>query len=202
MSRKSRTLLLTDAYLKWSTVVLITIMHFKMILLCSCLRIKFQSNAFRTFSVLNQEKKQTFCLFHFFPNLLLVEKKNENALKHVLISSNCAKHIQGDDIKVVRGYLKYVVVVCLRSNIMFLCGILLGSYIRPIPHTPHIKLNCGSLPIWDVTSKQIYDSFFSKKHPSDSPTKISDKYSDTIINHTKVYSLPFRTTLDSRLRES
>ena len=121
--------------------------------------------AFCTFSVLNQEKKQTFCLFHFFPNLLLVEKKNENALKHVLISSNCAKHIQGDDIKVVRGYLKYVVVVCLRSNIMFLCGILLGSYIRPIPHTPHIKLNCGSLPIWDVTSKQIYDSFFSKKHP-------------------------------------
>ena len=29
--------------------------------------------------------KQTFCLFHFFPDLLLVEKKkkNENALKHV-----------------------------------------------------------------------------------------------------------------------
>ena len=32
MSRKSITLLLTDAYLKWSTIVLITITHFKMIL--------------------------------------------------------------------------------------------------------------------------------------------------------------------------
>ena len=25
--------------------------------------------------------------------------------------------------------------------------------IRPIPHTPHIKLNCGSFPISDATSK-------------------------------------------------
>ena len=71
--------------------------------------------------------KQTFCLFHFFPDLLLVEKKNENALKHVLISSNCTKHIQAGDIKVFCGYLKHVVVVCLRSNFMFLCGRLLGS---------------------------------------------------------------------------
>ena len=69
--------------------------------------------AFCTFSVLNQEVKQTFCLFHFFPNLLLVEKKNKNALKHVLISSSCAKHIQADDIKVFFGYLKHVVVACL-----------------------------------------------------------------------------------------
>ena len=60
---------------------------------------KFQRNAFRTFFS-NQEMKQTFCLFHFFPNFLLVEKKNENALKHVLISSNCTKHIQAGDIKV------------------------------------------------------------------------------------------------------
>ena len=71
--------------------------------------------------------KQTFCLFHFFPDLLLVEKKNENALKHVLISSNCTKHIQAGDIKVFCGYLKHVVVVCLRSNFMVLCGRLLGS---------------------------------------------------------------------------
>ena len=63
---------------------------------------KFQRNAFRTFFS-NQEMKQTFCLFHFFPNLLLVEKKNENALKHVLISSNCTKHIQAGDKKVFRG---------------------------------------------------------------------------------------------------
>ena len=32
ISRKSITLLLADAYLKWSTIVLITITHFKMIL--------------------------------------------------------------------------------------------------------------------------------------------------------------------------
>ena len=31
--------------------------------------------------------------------------------------------------------------------------------IKPIPCTPYIKLNCGSVPISDVTSKQIYDSF-------------------------------------------
>ena len=36
---------------------------------------------------------------------LLVEKKNENALKHVLISSNCTKHIQAGDTKVFCGYL-------------------------------------------------------------------------------------------------
>ena len=95
---------------------------------------------------------------------MLVEKKNENALKHLLISST--KHIQADDIKLFCGYLKHVVVVCLRSNFMFLCGRLLGSCslssiglktiirssvckdeIRPIPHTPHIELNCGSFPI-------------------------------------------------------
>ena len=35
--------------------------------------------------------------------------------------------------------------------------------IKPIPCTPYIKLNCGSVPISDVTSKQIYDSFLRKK---------------------------------------
>ena len=73
---------------------------------------------------------------------------------------------------------------------------------RPIPHTPYIKLNCGSFPISDVTSKQVYDSFLCKKQiPSTAQQKISDKYSDTIINWKKVYSLPFCTTLDSKLRE-
>ena len=45
--------------------------------------------------------------------------------------------------------------------------------IRPIPHTPYIKPNCGSFPISDVTSKQIYDyfSFVKKTSLSDSPTK-------------------------------
>ena len=43
--------------------------------------------------------------------------------------------------------------------------------VSPIPHTPYIKLNCGSFPTLDVTSKQIYDSFVQKTNPSDSPTK-------------------------------
>ena len=34
--------------------------------------------------------------------------------------------------------------------------------IKPIPCAPYIKLNCGSVPISDVTSKQIYDSFLRK----------------------------------------
>ena len=50
-----------------------------------------------------------------------------DTLKHVLISCNCTKDIQAGDIKVFCGYLKRVVVVCLRSNFMFLCGRLLGS---------------------------------------------------------------------------
>ena len=74
--------------------------------------------------------------------------------------------------------------------------------IRPIPHTPHIKLNCGSFPISDVTSKQIYDSFLCKKQvPPKAQQKIPDKYPDTIINWRKVYSLSFRTTLDYKLGE-
>ena len=73
---------------------------------------------------------------------------------------------------------------------------------RPIPHTPYVNLNCGFFPISDVTSKQIYNSFLCKKQiPPTAQQKISDKYLDTIINWKKVYSLPFRTTLDSKLRE-
>ena len=74
--------------------------------------------------------------------------------------------------------------------------------IKPIPCTPYIKLNCGSVPISDVTSKQIYDSFLRKKQtPPTAQQKLTDKYSETSINWEKVYSLPFRTTLDSKLRE-
>ena len=74
--------------------------------------------------------------------------------------------------------------------------------IKPIPCTPYIKLNCGSVPISDATSKQIYDSFLRKKQtPPTAQQKLTDKYSETSINWEKVYSLPFRTTLDSKLRE-
>ena len=37
--------------------------------------------------------------------------------------------------------------------------------------------------------------------PLTAQQKITDKYSDTVINWKKVDSLPFRTTLDSKLRE-
>ena len=74
--------------------------------------------------------------------------------------------------------------------------------IRPIPDTPYIKLNCGSLPISDVTSKQIHDSVLCKTPiPPTAQQKITDKYSDTVINWKKVYSLLFRSTLDSKRRE-
>ena len=37
--------------------------------------------------------------------------------------------------------------------------LLCKNEVRPIPHTPYFKLNCGSFPISDVSSRQIYDSF-------------------------------------------
>ena len=49
--------------------------------------------------------------------------------------------------------------------------------IRPIPHTPYIKLNCGSFPISNVTSKQMYESVLCKKQiPPTAQQKITDKY--------------------------
>ena len=44
--------------------------------------------------------------------------------------------------------------------------------------------------------------FCAKKQiPPTAQQKISDKYSDTVIDWKRVYSLPFCTTLDSKLRE-
>ena len=44
--------------------------------------------------------------------------------------------------------------------------------------------------------------FCAKKQiPPIAQQKMSDKYPDTVINWKKVYSLPFRCTLDSKLRE-
>jgi len=40
-----------------------------------------------------------------------------------------------------------------------------------------------------------------KQTPPTAQQKFTDKYSETSINWEKVYSLPFRTTLDSKLRE-
>ena len=41
---------------------------------------------------------------------------------------------------------------------------LFKNEIRLIPDTPYIKLNCGSLLISDVTSKQIYTTLFCAKN--------------------------------------
>lgn len=51
--------------------------------------------------------------------------------------------------------------------------------IEPIPVTPYIRLNCGSIPILDVTSKQIYDSVLCKKQI---PPTAQQKITDTVIN--------------------
>jgi len=81
-------------------------------------------------------------------------------------------------------------------------SLLCKNEMRPIPDTPYIKLNCDSLPFSDVTSKQIYDSVLCKKQiPPTAQQIITDKNSDTVINWKRVSSLPFRTTLDSKLRE-
>ena len=125
MNKKSRTLLLTEAYLKWSTIVLIT-MHFKMILPCSFQECSFKEMHSALFPVIRKWNK--LFVFSILSKFVVSRKKNENALEHVLISSNCTKHIQAGDTKVFCGYLKHVVVVCLRSNFMFLCGRLLGSF--------------------------------------------------------------------------
>ena len=50
-----------------------------------------------------------------------------------------------------------------------------------------------------LTSEKIYESVSRKNQiPPTAKQKLTDKYSDAVI---KVYSLPFRTTLDSKLRE-
>ena len=48
----------------------------------------------------------------------------------------------------------------------------------------------------------IYTTLLHKKQtPPTAQQKITDKYSETSINWEKVNSLPFHTTLDSKLRE-
>ena len=72
-----------------------------------------------------------------------------------------------------------------------------------IPNDPKIRLGNGNLvPILDISSKQIYGIFLRKKQIS--PTakrKLTDKYPDINVEWDKVYSLPFRSTLESKTRE-
>ena len=72
------------------------------------------------------------------------------------------------------------------------------SPIVPLPNTPTITMdNDDSVPILDVSSKQIYQSFLEKKQiPPSAKKKLVDKYPDTIVNWENVYSLAFCTTLE------
>ncbi|KAL9979105.1 hypothetical protein ACROYT_G016715 [Oculina patagonica] len=77
------------------------------------------------------------------------------------------------------------------------------SLVVPLPNSPTIKLeNDNSVPILDVSSKQVYQSFIEKKQiPPSAKMKLADKYPDTIVDWEKVYSLAFCTTLESKIRE-
>ena len=78
-----------------------------------------------------------------------------------------------------------------------------SSLIEEIPNNPKIGLGNGnSVPILDVSSKQIYEIFLRKKQiPPTTKRKLTDKYPDINVEWDKVYSLPFRSTLESKTRE-
>ena len=67
----------------------------------------------------------------------------------------------------------------------------------------HFKTDSdNSVPILDVSSKQIYQSFLEKKQiPPSAKTKLADKFPDTIVDWEMVYSLAFCSSLESKIRE-
>ena len=74
--------------------------------------------------------------------------------------------------------------------------------IEPIPKVPPIRIEDKSVPILDVSSKQIYQLFLKKKHtPPTAKQKLMTKYPNISIDWNKVYLLAFQTTLESKLRE-
>ena len=83
-----------------------------------------------------------------------------------------------------------------------------SSLIKGIPNDRKIGLGNGnSVSILEISSKQIYEIFLGKKQIP--PTakkkkrkkKLTDKYPDINVEWDKVYSLPFRSTLESKTRE-
>ena len=78
-----------------------------------------------------------------------------------------------------------------------------SSFIEEIPNDPKIELGHGNLiPILDISSKQIYEIVLGKKQiPPTAKRKLTDKYPDINVEWGKVYSLPFRSTLESKTRE-
>ena len=74
--------------------------------------------------------------------------------------------------------------------------------ISPISDVPKIIIDGNSLTFSDVSSKQIYRQFQAKKQGL--PTaqkKLSDKYPDSAIDWERIYSLPFSSSMESKLRE-
>ena len=78
-----------------------------------------------------------------------------------------------------------------------------SSLIEEIPNDPKLRLGNGnSVPILDISSKQTYEIFLRKKQiPPTAKRKLTDKYPDINVEWDKVYSLPFRSTLESKTRE-
>ena len=74
--------------------------------------------------------------------------------------------------------------------------------IDPLPDLPATLISNNLVSIFDVSSKQIYQLFLEKKQTT--PTakvRLAAKYPNTDIDWKGVYSLAFRTTLESKLRE-
>ena len=74
--------------------------------------------------------------------------------------------------------------------------------IDPFPDSPAILISNNLAPILDASSKQIYRLFLEKKQTT--PTakvKLAAKHSNIDIDWKSVYSLSFRTTSESKLRE-
>ena len=72
----------------------------------------------------------------------------------------------------------------------------------PLPNSPAILISNNLVPILYVSSKQIYRLFLEKKQTT--PTakvKLAAKYSNIDIDWKSVYSLSFRTALESKRRE-
>ena len=78
----------------------------------------------------------------------------------------------------------------------------IAPVLSPLPNTPAILINDILIPILDASSKHIYRSFLANKQTT--PTakeKLSVKYHHLTIDWKRVYLLPFRTTLETKLRE-
>jgi hypothetical protein len=64
---------------------------------------------------------------------------------------------------------------------------------------PKLDWETGTQLILDISSKQIYEIFLGKKQiPPTAKRKLPDKYPDINVERDTVYSLPIRTTLESK----